>query len=131
MPTDVKPARAPDPAALVLGYLNFSSGAFDPAAWRACSDLYAGLEPADADGVVGESPDSAGRLAAILVTRLGELEPAEPAFRDATQARWVLDATSANLSFGLEVPGTRIPPSAGSQHEQRCLTVLALFKARG
>ena len=46
-------------------------------------------------------------------------------------ARWVLDATSANLSFGLEVPGTRIPPSAGSQHEQRCLTVLALFKARG
>ena len=92
MPTDVKPARAPDPAALVLGYLNFSSGAFDPAAWRACSDLYAGLEPADADGVVGESPDSAGRLAAILVTRLGELEPAEPAFRDATQARWVLDA---------------------------------------
>jgi hypothetical protein len=102
MPTDVKPARAPDPAALVLGYLNFSSGAFDPAAWRACSDLYAGLEPADADGVVGESPDSAGRLAAILVTRLGELEPAEPAFRDATQARWVLDAVFNHVLPGYQ-----------------------------
>ncbi|MCE2727516.1 MAG: hypothetical protein LW698_12175 [Planctomycetaceae bacterium] len=98
----MKPARAPDPAALVLGYLNFSSGAFDPAAWRACSDLYAGLEPADADGVVGESPDSAGRLAAILVTRLGELEPAEPAFRDATQARWVLDAVFNHVLPGYQ-----------------------------
>jgi len=102
MPTDVKPARAPDPAALVLGYLNFSSGAFDPAAWRACSDLYAGLEPADADGVVVESPDSAGRLAAILVTRLGELEPAEPAFRDATQARRVLDAVFNHVLPGYQ-----------------------------
>jgi hypothetical protein len=91
MPMDVKPARSPDPAALVLGYLNFSSGAFDPSAWRACSDLYAGLEPADAAGLVVESPDSVARLAAILTKRLGELEPAEPAFRDATQARWVLE----------------------------------------
>jgi hypothetical protein len=92
MPMDVKPARSPDPAALVLGYLNFSSGAFDPSAWRACSELYAGLEPADAVGMVVESPDSAARLAVKLTARLGELEPAEPAFRDATQARWVLDA---------------------------------------
>jgi hypothetical protein len=92
MPMDVKPARSPDPAALVLGYLNFSSGAFDPSAWRACSELYAGLEPADAAGMVVESPDSAARLAVKLTARLGELEPAEPAFRDATQARWVLDA---------------------------------------
>jgi hypothetical protein len=102
MPTDVKPARAPDPAALVLGYLNFSSGAFDPAAWRACSDLYAGLEPADADGVVVESPDSAARLAATLATRLGELEPAEPAFRDATQARRVLDAVFNHVLPGYQ-----------------------------
>ena len=56
MPTDVKPARSPDPAALVLGYLNFSSGAYDPAAWRACSELYAGLEPADAAGMVESRP---------------------------------------------------------------------------
>jgi uncharacterized protein (DUF58 family) len=44
--------------------------------------------------------------------------------------RWVLDAADAHLSFGLELPGSRIPPSAGSQHEQRCLAALALFKAR-
>jgi uncharacterized protein (DUF58 family) len=44
--------------------------------------------------------------------------------------RWVLDAAGTNLAFGLEIPGTRIPPDAGPQHEQRCLTALALFKAR-
>jgi uncharacterized protein (DUF58 family) len=45
--------------------------------------------------------------------------------------RWVLDAGAGNLAFGLELPGTRIAPETGAQHEQRCLTALALFKARG
>jgi hypothetical protein len=34
MQQESKSSRAADPAATVLGYLNFSSGAFDPAAWR-------------------------------------------------------------------------------------------------
>jgi uncharacterized protein (DUF58 family) len=45
--------------------------------------------------------------------------------------RWVLDAGGENLAYGLEIPGTRIPPSAGAAHDQRCLTALALFKGRG
>jgi uncharacterized protein (DUF58 family) len=45
--------------------------------------------------------------------------------------RWVLDAAQSNLAFGLEIPGTRITPGAGAQHEQRCLSALALFKGRG
>jgi hypothetical protein len=101
MPTDATPGRSKDPAAIVLGYLNFSSGAFDPAAWRACSDLYAALEPAT-EGVVAEAPDAADGLAAALGTRLGELEPAEPAFREATQARWAL-----SVVFDHVLPGYR------------------------
>ena len=45
--------------------------------------------------------------------------------------RWVLDAADANLAFGLDLPGSRIVPATGAQHEQRCLTALALFKGRG
>jgi hypothetical protein len=101
MPTDATPGRSKDPAAIVLGYLNFSSGAFDPAAWRACSDLYAALEPETA-GVVTEAPDAADSLAAMLGTRLRELEPAEPAFREATQARWAL-----GVVFDHVLPGYR------------------------
>jgi len=100
MATDATTGRSKDPAAIVLGYLNFSSGAFDPAAWRACSDLYAGFEPADAAGKVSEAADSAGRLAAVLGKRLEELEPAEPAFRDAAQARWALAAVFAHVLPG-------------------------------
>ena len=101
MPTDATPGRSKDPAAIVLGYLNFSSGAFDPAAWRACSDLYAAVEPATG-GIVTEAPEAADALAAALGTRLGELEPAEPAFRDATQARWAL-----GVVFDHVLPGYR------------------------
>jgi hypothetical protein len=102
MPSDVKPARSQDPAALVLGYLNFSAGASDPAAWRACSELYAALEPPAPAGTVVESPAAAARLATLLASRLAELEPAEPAFRDASQARWVL-----GVVFDHVLPGYR------------------------
>ena len=80
----------PDPAAVVVGYLNFSAGAFDPAAWRALSELYAEDEPPGADGLVSERPDTVELVAARLRARLGELEAAQPAFRDARQARKML-----------------------------------------
>ena len=89
MEQESKPSRAADPAALVLGYLNFSSGAFDPAAWRALSDLYAAAEPAGPQGVV-ERPDAVVSVAAFLKERLAALEATEPAFRDSSQARSVL-----------------------------------------
>ena len=78
-----------DPAAVVLGYLNFSSGAFDPAAWRAMNALFAELEPAGEEGVV-ERPDGAGQVARLLTDRLATLENESQAFRDATQARAVI-----------------------------------------
>ncbi|MFM7077482.1 MAG: hypothetical protein ACKO3G_15670 [Planctomycetaceae bacterium] len=84
MSTDPKAERAADPAAVVLGYLNFSSGAFDPAAWRAMSELYAAFEPD------GERPDAAEEAAALLERRLATLAASEPAFRDVDQARGAL-----------------------------------------
>ncbi len=91
MARDPASPRPSDPAAVVVGYLNFSAGAFDPAAWRAMSELYALQEPAAADGTVTERPDSAVLVAAMLRSRLGDLEQQQPAFRDARQAWQMLD----------------------------------------
>jgi hypothetical protein len=85
-----------DPAAILLGYLNFSSGAFDPAAWRAMSALYAEVEPATPRGVV-ERADAAERVFETLQRRLAGLERESPAFRDATQARRVLGQVFTDL----------------------------------
>ena len=82
-------AAVKDPAAVVLGYLNFSSGAFDPAAWRALDALYATFEPAPPEGVV-ERPDTAAAVAAALGRRVDELATGSAAFRDAGQARSAL-----------------------------------------
>ncbi len=41
--------------------------------------------------------------------------------------RWVLDANSAQLNYGLRLPGIQIPPGAGLAHQQQCLQALALY----
>lgn len=84
--------RSGDPAAVIAGYLNFSSGAFDPAAWQAMSDLYASLEPAAAGDTerFDERPDTAGHVAVTVGRCLAELEARQPAFRDVRQARRML-----------------------------------------
>ena len=99
MRQDVKPERSADPAALVLGYFNFSSGTFDPAAWRAMSDLFAALET----GAGGpEGADTAQAVAGLLRERLGVLQASEPAFRDARQAERLLE-----ILFGELLPAYR------------------------
>jgi hypothetical protein len=90
-----------DPAAILLGYLNFSSGAFDPAAWRAMNELFAEVEPAGPAGIQ-EHPSAASAVAALLERRLDELELEGGAFRDATRARAVLGHL-----FGHLLPGYR------------------------
>jgi uncharacterized protein (DUF58 family) len=42
--------------------------------------------------------------------------------------RWVVDAAREGRPYGLELPGTQIPPDTGAAHEERCLGALALFK---
>ena len=86
MSRDATPPRHADPAALVLGSLNFSTGAFDPAVWRAWSELWAAVETG------GEEADTAAAVAATLRGKLERLAATEPAFRDAAQARGALAA---------------------------------------
>ncbi|MFM7136657.1 MAG: hypothetical protein ACKO1M_06260 [Planctomycetota bacterium] len=97
MASDDSPRGTRDPAAAVVGYLNFSSGAFDASVWRAMSDLYAVVEPPAADGTVIERPDAAALVEVAITGRLGELEATQPAFRDASQARRMLRAVFAGL----------------------------------
>jgi hypothetical protein len=85
-----EPPGLQDSAAVVVGYLNFSSGAFDPAAWQAMNELYAALESVGGDGLPIEGPDTASRVAAEVAGRLAWLEANQPAFRDARQARRLL-----------------------------------------
>ena len=69
-------SRPTDPASQVLGYLNFSSGSFDPTAWRALNDLFAAVEtlPGKDGAAVTERPDAVGVVADVLRHRLGELD---------------------------------------------------------
>ncbi len=43
-------------------------------------------------------------------------------------ARWVIDAHTAALSFGLRLPGITLPPAPGDAQRERCLEALALFQ---
>ena len=93
MQPTAKPPGSRDAAAVLLGYLNFSSGAFDAAAWRAMNELFAAVEPVAADGAVAESATAFEQVAESLQRRLRELETSEAAFHDAGQARWAVEAT--------------------------------------
>jgi uncharacterized protein (DUF58 family) len=44
-------------------------------------------------------------------------------------AAWILEAERLGLHYGLDLPGTHIPPAAGAAHRHECLKVLALFAA--
>lgn len=68
MAKDASLPQQTDPADVVVGYLNFSAGAFDPAAWRAMSDLYAGFETPGENGIIVEQADSSARVATLLRT---------------------------------------------------------------
>ena len=102
-----------DPAATLLGYLNFSSGAFDPSVWQAMNELFTQVEPGEeAAGlpeatageaappvVVGSSerPEAVAAVGDMLARRLELLEREAPAFRNAVQARQVLTLTFEQL----------------------------------
>ena len=80
MPTVSRSADSPsDPLAALVGYLNFSAGAADAAAWQAASKLFAGFEPPAADGTVVEQVDTASRVATVLRQELARLAQNDPA----------------------------------------------------
>lgn len=44
-------------------------------------------------------------------------------------ARWVIDAHTAGLTFGMRLPGKTLPPAPGNAQRERCLEALALYEA--
>jgi uncharacterized protein (DUF58 family) len=44
-------------------------------------------------------------------------------------ARWVIDAHTGALSFGLRLPGITLPPAPGNAQRERCLHAMALFQS--
>lgn len=44
---------------------------------------------------------------------------------------WVLQAERQNMAYGLRLPGTRIAPALGPEHQQQVLQALALFPKWG
>jgi uncharacterized protein (DUF58 family) len=48
--------------------------------------------------------------------------------RLARLARWIIDAHTAALSFGLRLPAATLPPAPGDAQRERCLKALALYQ---
>lgn len=72
----------------ILGYLNFSSGATDPAFLKRLSELWEGVEGA------GIGPEqSHAVIADLLKAKLEELSASQPTFKNADQGRAVLRLT--------------------------------------
>lgn len=62
----------------------------------------------------------------VLWLDWADLPSLEPESRLAHLARWVLEADRLGLSFGLRLPGIRVPPGIGPLQRLRCLNALAL-----
>ena len=54
--------------------------------------------------------------------------PANKCGRLSRLARWVIDAHTEALSFGLRLPGVTLPPAPGDAQRDCCLQALALFQ---
>ena len=71
-----------------------------------------------------------GRAASELWLDWNTMSPTLPVeARLERLARWVIDANSAALSYGLRLPGLTLQPVAGDSQRERCLEALALFKS--
>ena len=55
------------------------------------------------------------------------LDYASSELRLSQLCRWVIDAENAGLCYGLQIPGIKILPDCGQQHQSACLQALALF----
>lgn len=74
----------------------------------------------------------AGASAALLWLDWNDLPPTfGTEARLSRLTRWLIDAQSEGLAFGLRIPGKEIPPAQGERHFQSCLEVLALHGEEG
>ncbi len=54
---------------------------------------------------------------------------ADPEARLSQLTAWILEAERLGLHYGVDLPGTQIPPATGTAHHHACLKTLALFKS--
>jgi uncharacterized protein (DUF58 family) len=130
----------PAPAGLPLPRSN--AGANDAAGAARGTEDFAGLRPYHP----GDSPGhiawkAAARGQSLLTKQFDGRAEAElwlspdqlPASLDVEEklsrlARWVLEAHSAGVPYGLSLPGAIVPLGRGAPHRERCLEALALFE---
>jgi len=58
-----------------------------------------------------------------------EIESADIEERLSILTRWIIDADSMSMDYGLRIPGEAFPPAHGDAHRRRCLEALALYEA--
>ena len=122
-------AELPNSFALLLGYLNFSAGAFDVSAWKSINSLYAEFEPITANGEIVERSDTVDNVADALREALKRLHQTDPAFRDVGQAEGVL-----RIVFDNVLPAYRAFHSDLLEHQaigamERPFFLMAVFQA--
>ena len=122
-------AELPNSFALLLGYLNFSAGAFDVSAWKSINSLYAEFEPINANGEIVERSDTVENVADALREALKRLHQTDPAFRDVGQAEGVL-----RIVFDNVLPAYRAFHSDLLEHQaigamERPFFLMAVFQA--
>ena len=122
-------AEMPNSFALLLGYLNFSAGAFDVSAWKSINELYAQFEPIGTNGDIVERADTVDGVAGALREALKQLHRTDPAFRDVGQAKSVL-----RIVFDNVLPAYRAFHSDLLEHQaigaiERPFFLMAVFQA--
>jgi uncharacterized protein (DUF58 family) len=65
----------------------------------------------------------------IPVFDLDDAPGADLEARLAVLARWIVDASSRGMTYGLKLPGCEIAPEPGMAQRRRCLAALAKFGA--
>jgi uncharacterized protein (DUF58 family) len=69
-----------------------------------------------------------GANSGVTVLRWQDVAGGDTEARLSQLCRWVVDADTADLRYGLALPGVDIPPDSGDAHRHRCLEALALYE---
>ena len=70
---------------------------------------------------------TSGASERLILTWQHSARLTDPEARLSQLAAWILEAQRLGLHYGLDLPGTHIPPATGAHHRHECLKALALF----
>ncbi|MDX1432482.1 MAG: DUF58 domain-containing protein [Gammaproteobacteria bacterium] len=69
-----------------------------------------------------------GAADGVLVLRLGDAPGGDLEQQLEQLCRWILEAQSLGVRYGLELPGVELAPDNGEAHQHACLRALALYR---